>query len=303
MRARWYIIGTIVAMGALGAALALGFIHSGIYPIAASTPHMAPFRWVVSTLQRRSVEVSARNVQAPPLDDPAMVETGLILYRQQCLVCHGAPGIERGVIGRGMNPNPPRLAYTAPDWSDAEIYWIIRNGIKMGGMPAFWTTNTPRENWSLVAFVRRMPELTEEQYARMAAYAEGAASGAGLAWLADGSAGFARLIADGDAREGRRLMDAHGCGSCHVIPGVRLANGTTGPPLTRWAERHEIAGLLLNTPRHLVDWIVDPQHFEPGTAMPTLGVTEEEALHMAAHLYTLGSPPRLLVNALRDLEQ
>ena len=302
-RARWYIGGTVVAMTALGGALGLGFIHAGIYPIAASTPHMAPFRWAVTTLQRRSVEVSARNVQAPPLDDARLVQRGFVLYQEQCLVCHGAPGVERGVIGRGMNPNPPRLAYTAPDWSDAEIFWIIRNGIKMGGMPAFWTTNPDEDNWALTAFIRRMPELTEEDYDRMVADWQGEGDGSPLAWVSDGTEGFDRLIARGDAAEGRRLLDAYGCGSCHVIPGVRGAEGMTGPPLTRWAERHEIAGLLLNTPENLVGWIVDPQRFEPGTAMPTLGVTESEARDMAAHLYTLGAPPRLLLNALRDLEE
>lgn len=302
-RAWWYILGTIVAMTALGVSLGLGFIHSGIYPIAASRPHMAPFLWAVTTLQRRAVEVSARNIVAPPLDDPELIETGFFLYQEQCLVCHGAPGVERGVIGRGMNPNPPRLAYTAPDWTDGEIYWIIRNGIKMGGMPSFWTTNTPGENWALVAFTRRLPEITEEEYARMVAYAQGAPiERSRLAWAPDGDHGFRRMLAEGDPERGRRLMADYGCGSCHVIPGVRGARGMTGPPLTRWAERHELAGALLNSPETLVDWIVDPQRIEPGTAMPTLGVTEAEAYHMAAHLFTLGTAPRQLLNALRRVE-
>jgi mono/diheme cytochrome c family protein len=291
-------------MTALGASLALGFIHSGIYPIAASTPHMAPFRWVVTTLQRRSVEVGARNVVAPPLDDPALVEAGFHLYQEQCLVCHGAPGVERGVIGRGMNPNPPRLAYTAPDWSDGEIYWIIRNGIKMGGMPAFWTANTPQENWALAAFTRRLPELTEEQYGLMVARSQGTAvDPSRLAWAGTGEEGFAEMLAEGNAAEGARLLAAYGCGSCHVIPGVREARGLTGPPLTRWAERHEIAGLLLNTPRNLTAWIIDPQRFEPGTAMPTLGVSAPDAQHMAAYLFTLGAAPRQLLNALRRIDR
>ena len=303
-RAWWYILGTVAGMTALGVSLALGFIHSGIYPIAASTPHMAPFRWVVTTLQRRSVEVAARDVVAPPLEDPALIETGFVLYQEQCLVCHGAPGVERGVIGRGMNPNPPRLAYTAPDWSDGEIFWIIRNGIKMGGMPAFWTTNTEAENWALVAFTRRLPELTEEEYALMVAHSQGAPiERSRLAWSPVREDDFVWMLAGGDAARGRRLLADYGCGSCHLIPGVRGARGMTGPPLTRWAERHEIAGLLLNSPRNLVDWIVDPQRLEPGTAMPALGVSEAEALDMAAHLFTLGAAPRQLLNAYRRVER
>jgi cytochrome c1 len=60
-----------------------------------------------------------------------------------------------------------------------------------------------------------------------------------------------------------------------------------GPPLDAWAEREFIAGSLPNEPDALIDWIVNPQAIEPGTAMPTLGVTPEEARDMAAYLYTL----------------
>jgi cytochrome c2 len=97
-------------------------------------------------------------------------------------------------------------------------------------------------------------------------------------------------VPGGDAERGRLLVSAYGCGSCHIIPGISGADGVVGPPLTDWAGRQWIAGNLWNEPGNLIAWLHDPQAIEPGTAMPSQGVTEEEAAHMAAYLYTLDAP-------------
>jgi len=91
----------------------------------------------------------------------------------------------------------------------------------------------------------------------------------------------------GNARQGKALLAAYGCGSCHTIPGVPDARGLVGPPLYFWARRTYIAGELPNTPANLVKWIESPASVEPNTAMPTLGVSEDEARDMAAYLYTI----------------
>jgi cytochrome c len=84
---------------------------------------------------------------------------------------------------------------------------------------------------------------------------------------------------------GRRLIASYGCGSCHAIPGVPGADAMAGPPLSQFYQRSYIAGRLPNTEENLVKWIQDPQRIEPGTAMPNLGVTEDEARTIAAYLY------------------
>lgn len=108
----------------------------------------------------------------------------------------------------------------------------------------------------------------------------------------------ARSIAGGDAELGRAAIRAYGCGTCHVIPGVRGARGHVGPPLTDFALRQYIAGAVPNEPAMLVRWIQNPQSIEPGTVMPPLGVNDADARHIAAYLYTLGAgrglgPPHL----------
>ena len=86
---------------------------------------------------------------------------------------------------------------------------------------------------------------------------------------------------------GKALMQSYGCGSCHVIPGIRTAHGMVGPPLLYYSRRTIIAGELPNTPANLMAWIKNPVAIEPGTAMPDLGVTDSQARDMAAYLYTL----------------
>ena len=94
-------------------------------------------------------------------------------------------------------------------------------------------------------------------------------------------------VIGGDPDKGQQVIAAYGCGSCHTIPGVPGADSTVGPPLTDWAGRLYIAGALPNRPDNLVRWLIDPQAIEPGTVMPNLLVTEQDARDMSAYLYSL----------------
>jgi cytochrome c1 len=95
-----------------------------------------------------------------------------------------------------------------------------------------------------------------------------------------------RVATGGDPDRGREHVIAYGCPACHDIPGIRAPGGLVGPPLRDLARRTYVAGHLPNTPGNLVRWIRDPHAVSPGTAMPTLGLSEEEARDVAAYLYT-----------------
>jgi cytochrome c len=94
-------------------------------------------------------------------------------------------------------------------------------------------------------------------------------------------------VAGGDSARGKAVLAGYGCGSCHVIPGVANAKGNVGPPLAGIANRRIIGGYLPNSTDSLVRWIQHPQTVAPGNAMPDMGVTDEDALDMAAYLATL----------------
>jgi cytochrome c2 len=91
----------------------------------------------------------------------------------------------------------------------------------------------------------------------------------------------------GNAVQGRQVIESKGCGSCHTIPGIRNAKGVVGPPLLFFSRRTMIAGELPNSPENLIRWLKNPPSVEPGTAMPDLGLTDEQAQDVAAYLYTL----------------
>ena len=91
----------------------------------------------------------------------------------------------------------------------------------------------------------------------------------------------------GDPGRGQTVILDKGCGSCHTIPGIRGANGLVGPPLYWFSRRTYIAGELPNTPENLVHWVQAPKSVEPDTAMPTLGLDDQQARDVVAYLYTL----------------
>ncbi len=172
---------TLVVLGIVGAIV----LFSGAYNIAASEPHNGLTRWAVHNLTERSIESRADQVQVPPLGDSAQLAEGFVHYDEMCVICRGAPGVERSEIGAGLNPRPPRLDRRAED--PAAAFWILKHGIKMTGMPAFGETHSDEQLWGIVAILQRLPELSPDEYAAMRP-SSGEGAGAGSTHIhADGS--------------------------------------------------------------------------------------------------------------------
>ena len=91
----------------------------------------------------------------------------------------------------------------------------------------------------------------------------------------------------GDPARGRAAIAARGCGSCHTVPGIPGADANVGPSLDRIGSRVYVGGVLVNTPDNLVRWLKDPPAVDAKTAMPALGLGDDEARDVAAYLYTL----------------
>jgi len=160
---------TIVGFLLLLAVVALAFIFSGVYDVAASTPDTGLIAWALETTQHRSVhravEAFEETAQVPDLEDPQRIRNGFVHYYEMCVTCHGAPGVPISEVGQGLNPYPPELASKSDE--PAEIFWVVKNGIKMTGMPAFGVTHSDDEIWDIVAFMNRMPKLSPQQYQQM----------------------------------------------------------------------------------------------------------------------------------------
>ena len=96
-------IGVFVALAAAGA---LAFIYSGVYDIAATTPHFTVTHRVLRTVMEQSIKRQARDVRVPELDDPEKVHTGFKNFHAMCVTCHGAPGAAASEINKGLYPSP-----------------------------------------------------------------------------------------------------------------------------------------------------------------------------------------------------
>jgi mono/diheme cytochrome c family protein len=165
------IMRTVLATLAISFAIVLiggaVFVYSGVYDIGATTPHWPITHWVMETARVRSIKAHAAGISAPPgLDDPAKLLIGTEHFAAHCAVCHGAPGVPKGDIAQGLYPQPPDLAVTASGYSEGELFWIVKRGIKMTGMPA-WIDHSDEELWAIVAFIKELPGMSEQDYARL----------------------------------------------------------------------------------------------------------------------------------------
>jgi mono/diheme cytochrome c family protein len=120
--------------------------------------------WLIETVRNQSVAVRARDIIVPnDLDDANRISRGAGQYADMCSSCHLAPGMKRTEVSRGLYPRAPELR-RATGLTPAELFWITKHGIKMTGMPAWGVTHDDELLWDVVAFVRKLPELTPEQY-------------------------------------------------------------------------------------------------------------------------------------------
>ena len=139
-------------------------IYAGLYNIAADVPHTQPVYWLLETVRNRSVEARVRDIVVPTnLNDPNRISRGAGQYADMCSGCHLAPGMKRTEISQGLYPRAPELRCNTT-LTPAEQFWVVKHGIKMTGMPAWGVTHDDDLLWDVVAFVRKLPELTPEQY-------------------------------------------------------------------------------------------------------------------------------------------
>jgi len=157
---------TVLACLILAAFGALGFIYSGIYDVAALHPDNPAVAWVLRKISVQSVAARLGGIEVPPgLDRPEVIQAGGKLFRENCVVCHGGPGLQPTDVAQGLNPRPFRLFRAGRRVRMNETFWIIKNGVKMTAMPGFGETHSDAEIWALAAFVRTAPGMSPQEFA------------------------------------------------------------------------------------------------------------------------------------------
>jgi len=208
------------------------------------------------------------------------VTRGRVLFDAQCVRCHGAPGIAQERFALGLRPAPANLANTGIEWPSADLFWTIKHGLKMTGMPG-WEFRLPDDAlWAIVAYLRVLPYESPRQYRSALETAQRSVS-------TQPPIVVAAPATLGDPERGRHVVQQYACIVCHEIPGIVGASVPVGPPLATMGRRRFIAGVIENTPDNMVRWLRAPEEIVPDGAMPNLGVTKRDATDMAAYLETL----------------
>ncbi len=166
--ASWVTRRRLIALigGALLAAIGVAAfgLYGGLYNVAADVPHTQPVFWLMTTLRERSIAVRAAGVVVPhDLADSNRIASGAGQYAEMCSSCHLAPGMKRTEISRGLYPRAPELR-RGSRLTPAEEFWVVKHGLKMSGMPAWGVTHNDELLWDVVAFLRKLPDLTPDEY-------------------------------------------------------------------------------------------------------------------------------------------
>lgn len=145
------------------AAFGGAFFYAGVYNIGADEPHSKLVYNTLGKFRERAIKHHARDIVLPAdFNDPRRIASGAGLY-EMCTGCHLGPGVEKSEMSQGLYPPAPELA-RGTKHSPAEMFWVIKHGVKLSAMPAWGRTHSDELIWDMVAFARALPKMSPEQY-------------------------------------------------------------------------------------------------------------------------------------------
>jgi mono/diheme cytochrome c family protein len=159
----------LATIGALAIVFGIGgaiFFFGGYYNVAGTAEDPAAVTWTLTKVRTASVNRHAAEDPPASFGDSNMVQAGARAYASAgCANCHGAPGVMWLKYSEGLHPDPPDLKEVAGGLSPAQLFWIIKHGINMTGMPSFQLAGVKDEEiWSIAAFVKKLPTVSEADY-------------------------------------------------------------------------------------------------------------------------------------------
>lgn len=151
-------------------------IASGAYNVAADEEHTPFGAWLLETARERSIAARTDDLVVPNLDDVERIRRGAGNYDAMCVSCHLAPEVDSTELSQGLYPTPPDLTKVVQA-DAARAFWIIKHGLKATGMPAWGKSMEDPYIWDLVAFIRKLPRMTLQQYVDQVEASEGHSHG------------------------------------------------------------------------------------------------------------------------------
>jgi mono/diheme cytochrome c family protein len=124
---------------------------------------------IAPKLRSMAIPSSAKQERNPLPASPEVIADGLEHFADHCAICHANDGSGDTEIGKSLYPRVPDMRKPqTQNLSDGELFYIIQNGVRLTGMPA-WAHEDANDNWKLVHFLRHQPKLTPQELARMQA--------------------------------------------------------------------------------------------------------------------------------------
>src|SRR5277367_256846 len=162
-------IGALAILAALAAAI---YLFGGFYSVAENEDNPAIVDWALASVRGASVAGHATDKAPANLDDPATIKAGAKVYSTiGCVNCHGGPpDANWAKWSEGLKPQPADLKEMAKERTAPQLFWAIKNGIKFTGMPSFGLAGaSDPDMWSIVAFIRNLPKMSDDDYKACAA--------------------------------------------------------------------------------------------------------------------------------------
>jgi mono/diheme cytochrome c family protein len=167
---RWpslrHFVTAAILVAIAGPIIILAYVKSGLFDVAAARPHSRLVEWITHETMINSIKRRAPDVTLPATVSADQAKRGFCKYEEHCVECHGAPAVAREQWVNGLNPTPPYLLDATHLWKPHELEWIVRNGIKMTGMPAWRESMSDGEIQDVVGFVEAMSKMPPQTYVR-----------------------------------------------------------------------------------------------------------------------------------------
>jgi mono/diheme cytochrome c family protein len=156
-------MGVLAILGAIAAGT---YFFGGYYSVAGTAADSSLVAWTLAHIRTASIERHAKDNPPPSLNDPAIVQAGAHAFAERgCVNCHGGPGVKWAKFSEGLRPDPPDLKELANERAPQQLFWVIKNGINMTGMPSFGAIEVPdQEIWTIVAFVKKLPTVSDDDF-------------------------------------------------------------------------------------------------------------------------------------------
>ena len=159
----------LAAIGALAVIVAVGaavFFLGGFYTVAGTAKDPAVVEWLLVRVRTASIVRHANDVPPANFNDAANVQAGAREFAKHgCAHCHGAPGVNWEKYSEGMHPDPPDLKDVVNERTPEQLFWVVKNGINMTGMPSFALAGAKDDDiWKIVAYLKKLPSVTEADY-------------------------------------------------------------------------------------------------------------------------------------------